>query len=48
MTIETWWQETDRDMSVFRGGSEGRVTLTDIILYQFVEFTKVHRGMLQS
>ena len=40
MTIETWWQDNDRDMAVLRKGTEGYVTIADITLYQFLEFTK--------
>ena len=39
MAIETWWQEGDRDMSLLSKGSNGHVTLADIVLYQFLEFT---------
>lgn len=40
MAIETWWQESNRDMSALRRGNFGHVTLADIALYQFLEFTK--------
>ena len=40
MAIETWWQEEDRDLSLLRKGSNVHVTLADIVLYQFLEFTK--------
>lgn len=40
MAIETWWQESDRDMSVLAKGVYGHVTMADIVLYQFLEFTK--------
>lgn len=40
MAIETWWQESDRDMSLLRAGIHGHVTVADIVLYQFLEFTK--------
>lgn len=39
MAIETWWQETGRDMSVLRNGSDGDVSIADIVLFQFLEFT---------
>lgn len=40
MAIEIWWQESDRDMSVLANGVHGHVTMADIVLYQFLEFTK--------
>ena len=40
MAIETWWREESRDMSLLRKGIDGYVTLADIVLYQFLEFTK--------
>ena len=40
MAIETLWQESDRDMSLINRGNEGDVSIADIVLYQFLEFTK--------
>ncbi|KAF2481610.1 hypothetical protein BDY17DRAFT_325134 [Neohortaea acidophila] len=40
MTIEKWWQAAERDMSLLRQGVDGHVTLADIVLYQFLEFTR--------
>lgn len=40
LVIETWWQESARDMSKLRDGVFGHVTIGDIVLYQFLEFTK--------
>ena len=40
LAIETWWQESDRDMSVLIKGVFGNVTMADVVLYQFLEFTK--------
>ncbi|KAK4981074.1 hypothetical protein LTR66_008412 [Elasticomyces elasticus] len=37
-TIEGWW--SDRDMSSLRQNGSGEVTMGDIVLYQFLEFTK--------
>ena len=39
-TIERWWAEDDRDMTLLQRGKYGHVTLGDISLYQFLEFTK--------
>jgi hypothetical protein len=38
--IDNWWQEDDRDMSLLRKGSDDHVTIADVVLYQFLEFTK--------
>ncbi len=40
MAIEAAWQESQRDMSLLREGTDGHVTVGDIVLYQFLEFTK--------
>jgi hypothetical protein len=40
MAIEKWWREADRDMSLLRKGSDQHVTIADIVLFQFLEFTK--------
>ena len=40
MAIETRWQEEDRNMSLLCDGIDGHVTIADIVLYQFLEFTK--------
>lgn len=45
MALETWWQEQDRDMSLLRQGVQGHVTLADIVLYQFLDFTKQEYGV---
>ncbi|EON63548.1 hypothetical protein W97_02776 [Coniosporium apollinis CBS 100218] len=37
-TIESWWQEEDRDMARLRQGGGGDVTVAEIVLYQFLEF----------
>ena len=40
MAIETLWQDSNRDMSFLKKSVFGHVTLADIVLYQFLEFTK--------
>ncbi|KAK0854452.1 hypothetical protein LTR87_017973, partial [Friedmanniomyces endolithicus] len=37
-TIESWWK--DRDFSSLRQGESGQVTMGEIALYQFLEFTR--------
>ncbi len=37
-TIEGWWK--DRDFENLRQGGDGRPTIAEIVLYQFLEFTK--------
>jgi hypothetical protein len=37
-TVEGWWK--DRDMAPLRRGGDGQVAMVDIVLYQFLEFTR--------
>ncbi|KAJ9659360.1 hypothetical protein H2201_007385 [Coniosporium apollinis] len=39
-TIESWWKEEDRDMAPLRQGGEGKLTIAEIVLYQFLEFVR--------
>jgi hypothetical protein len=36
--IESWWK--DRDFSFLHQGQGGHVTIAEVVLYQFLEFTK--------
>jgi glutathione S-transferase len=40
MAIDTVWSESERDMSLLSRDVFGHVTIADIVLYQFLEFTK--------
>jgi hypothetical protein len=42
-TIESWWKE--RDFSSLHQGHGGQVTMAEIVLFQFLEFTKVCCGV---
>ncbi|RVX74524.1 hypothetical protein B0A52_01650 [Exophiala mesophila] len=42
-TIEQWWN--DRDMQILRIGGGGQVNLGDILLFQFLQFTKEDYGV---
>ena len=44
-TIERWWQEEDRSMSVFQRGVHGHVTTAEISLYCFLEFARDGYGV---
>ena len=37
-TIESWW--ADRDFSSLRRGANGQVSMAEVVLYQFLDFTK--------
>lgn len=42
-TVEQWWK--DRDMQVLRKGGGGQVNLGDILMFQFLQFTKDNYGV---
>lgn len=44
-TIERWWVEEDRNADALKVGSGGKVTMGDIVLYQFIEFVRTCYGV---
>jgi hypothetical protein len=44
-TIERWWNEESRDVDALREGGVGKVTMADIVLYQFLEFIRTCYGV---
>ncbi len=44
-TVERWWVEDDRDVAALEEGGTGKVTMADIVLYQFIEFIRTCYGV---
>lgn len=44
-TIEWWWTEEDRDLESLTEAGTGKVTMADIVLYQFLEFIRTCYGV---
>jgi glutathione S-transferase len=43
--VERWWKEGKRDVESLKEGGEGKVTMADVVLYQFLEFVRTCYGI---
>jgi glutathione S-transferase len=43
--VEQWWKEEARNLESLKEGGEGKVTMADVVLYQFLEFVRTCYGI---
>jgi glutathione S-transferase len=43
--VEQWWKEEERDVNNLKEGGQGKVTMADVVLYQFLEFVRTCYGI---